>query len=803
MLKNYIIIALRNIQRSKIYSFINIFGLSLGIACCLLLALYIKDEMSYDKHHKNLHDVYRVTTHFDMKDLGVTDLGSVSPPIAMGMKSDIPEVIASARLLNPPGVAMNLIQYGDNTFYEKEGFLADSTLFDVLTYEFIEGNPKKALVEANTVVITDNLAAKLFGEESSLDKMVLINEINFKITGVIRDNKKTHVHANFFTSMTSDGWAAYLRSDRAAGEWAGQNFVPTYVKLSPGYNINTVIEKTNTMLQKYGADDLKALGMKKTLGLEPVADIYLKSGVNKNPRITYLYVIATIALFILLIACINFMNLSTARATKRAGEIGVRKVMGALRSSLVAQVLGEAMFIVLFSVILSVILIQVALPYFNQLTGKSILLDENLIYICMALLVITIITGLVAGSYPAFYLSSFQPAEVLKGKFSLSNSSGWLRQSLVVFQFMIAITLVCGMITISRQLNFMQEQDLGFDAKAKIVLPLRTNSARKKYTMLQREILKNSNVRQVSGTTYLPGSPVFSDMMFYSQGGDMDHAISNRRNQVDMGYPELLDIKVLSGRTFTENRSQDSAKVILNRMSAERFGFTPEQAIGQQLAFDFQGKKYTFEVIGVTENYHQTSLKDEIYPTMLERIDNTSDLEFIIISVDSKDFTSTINAIQSIWKSLVIDVPFEYSFLDEEIQKQYAEDEKVSRVINSFTIIAMLISCLGLYGLSTYMAERRIKEIGIRKVLGASVNQIVGMMSTEFIKLILIAFILSVPLAWYAMNQWLENFAYRIPVSILVFVYAGLTALLIALLTVSFESLKAASTNPAKSLKTE
>jgi len=811
MLRNYITIALRNIMRSKVYSLINIFGLSLGVACCLLLALYIQDEMSYDKHHDDVDDLYRLVTHFEGSTFTFGDIGAVSPPIAMAILRDIPEVQSAARMLNPPGVVQNLIKYENNIFYETDGFMADSTLFNVLTYDFIAGNPDNALDEPNSVVITDKLAKKLFNTAAdALDKIISIargNEsANFKITGVYRTDKKSHIHPNFITSISStDGWSAYLRSDEANGEWAGQCFVPSYLKLVPGHNKEEVIKKINALVQKYGADDLKAMGMQKTQYLELVKDVYLKSAVGQSPRIIYTYVIASIAAFILLIACINFMNLSTARATKRANEIGVRKVMGAFRSSLIGQILGEAMVIVLFSIIISIVIIQLALPFFNELTGKTISFGtENMGYFASALAIITIITGLIAGSYPAFYLSSFQPAQVLKGKFTMSNSSGWLRQSLVVFQFMIAITLVCGMLVISKQLTYMQEQDLGFDSNAKIVLPLRSAAAKKSYQALRNEFQKNSAVKTASAANYMPGMQIFNDMSFYKDGGNMDNAVNIRRNTVDQGFMELMGMKLLAGRTFTDNREQDGGtKLILNRTAASSLGFTPEEAVGQHLAFDYNGKRYDFDVIGVMEDYHQESLKEKIIPVLFQMFEQKENPDYLIVIVKTQNFNQTVSEIEGTWKKVVDDTPFEYSFLDQNIQKQYDDDKKVSSIINSFSFIAMLISCLGLYGLSTYMAERRFKEIGVRKVMGASINQIVGLMSKEFIKLVTIAFIISVPVSLFSMNKWLEGFEYHTSVGVAIFIYAGLGALLIALITVSFESVKAASVNPVRSLRSE
>ncbi|MCU0367304.1 MAG: ABC transporter permease [Cyclobacteriaceae bacterium] len=808
MLQSYVKIALRNLARNKVYTFINIFGLALGVACCLLLSLYIQDEMSYDKHHKNLENIYRITTQFE-SEKGIDKQGSSSPPIAPSLMEELIEVESAARALNPPGLSHNLIKYEENSFYESNGLLTDSTLFDVLTYEFIAGNPGKALTQPNTVVISEKLAAKLFGNESALDKSIIINqggpEANFKITGVFKENTRSHLKANFFISWQSSGWAEYMRMDNTANEWAGQNFVPSYVKLTPGHNKQEVEKKMNDILVKHGGEGMKAMGMKKTLALEPVKDIYLKSDFGRSPRIRYIYVIASIAFFILLIACINFMNLSTAKATKRASEIGIRKVMGAYRSSLVSQILGEAMVIVILAILVSIAILQLSLPFFNEVTGKTISFGaENIEYFILALISITILTGLIAGSYPAFYLSSFQPAQVLKGKFNLSGTSGWLRQGLVIFQFMIAITLVCGMIVISKQLKFMQEQDLGFNATAKIVLPLRTQNAQEQYLSLKKLLESNSAIERVSGTDYIPGTPIYSDMNYYSEGGNMEKAVMHRRNLVDAGYLELLGIKLIAGRYFSENpQAENKTNIIINRASATKLGFEPDQIIGQPLYFDWHGVKYTFQVIGVMEDYHQTSLKDAISPTIFEVATENRQFPYLIAGLHTTDFAETTKTISQIWKSLVTDTPFEYSFLDETIERQYNEDKKVSDIITSFTVIAMIICSMGLYGLSTYMAERRFKEIGVRKVMGASVSQIVRMMSQEFIRLVVIAFLISVPLAWYAMNEWLAGFAYHISLSIWIFIYAGFASLIIALLTVSFESFRAASINPVNSLRTE
>ena len=816
MFTNYLKLALRSLMRNKAYSFINIFGLALGITCCLLLSLYIRDEMSYDKHHKHANDLYRIITNFQSGSI-VDRVGSASPPIAMTIKDEVPEVEAAVRILNPPGVkeffttgekekTRSLMRYKDNLFYESDGFLADSTLFDVFTYELNEGYAKQALAQPNSVVLSEKLAHKLFGEETALDKMITISQggkqDEYRVTGIFKEKYNSHIKANFFTSITSSGSVQNVLNEN---EWAGQNFVPSYLKLVPGHNKAAVEKKMNDVLLRHGAAAMNAEGIHKTLSLEPVKDIYLKSDVGQKPRISYLYIVGAIALFILLIACINFMNLSTAKASRRATEIGIRKTLGALRSSLIRQILGEAMVTVVIAIIISLMLTRLALPFFNQLTNKNISINsENSVFLLFAGITLTIVSGLLAGSYPAFYLTSFQPVKVLKGKFKPGAASGRLRQTLVVFQFMIAIALVCSIFIISRQVNFMMSENPGFNANAKIVLPLRTDEAHKQYDILKAQIQQNSNVNAVSGCSFIPGTPIFRDMNFYADGENINNIVDIDRNVVDVGFLELLNIKLITGRSFTGSRNLDSnRKFILNRSAVSKLGSTPEKIVGQYLHFDWAGKKYDFQVIGVMEDFHQNSLHEEIAPTLFEMENNNKRYDYVVASIASANFEQAVKEMERTWKSLIHDTPFEYSFLDKTVQKQYDEDRKVSKIISCFGIIAMIICALGLYGLSSYMAERRFKEIGIRKVLGASVPQIVGMMSAEFVRLVLIAFVIAVPVAYYGMSKWLEGFAYKISIGWFVFVMAGLVALAIALITISFESIKSALANPIDSLRSE
>jgi len=443
---------------------------------------------------------------------------------------------------------------------------------------------------------------------------------------------------------------------------------------------------------------------------------------------------------------------------------------------------------------------------FNQVTGKDISLQtENAGYFVIALSLLALVTGLLAGAYPAFYISSFDPVQVLKGKFSLSSTSGWLRKCLVVFQFIIAITLVCGVIVINRQLAYMQEKDLGFDATAKIVVPLRTEDAGAHYATLRDELVRTASITAVSAADYVPGSPIYSDARLYMEGKTIEDAVTIAYNSVDVGYIEQLGIKIIAGRSFTDNRAMEGGrKLILNRTAAKSYDMDPHEIIGKRILYENNREgKMEFEVIGVMDDYHQVSPKEEIQATCFEMRKSVNDYGVMLVTVNTTDFKESVSTIEAIWKKNIDSTPFEYSFLNEDVQKQYEEDQKVSHIVTSFTIIAMLISCLGLYGLSTFMAERRFKEIGVRKVLGASAGQITALMSTEFIKLVLIAIVMAVPIAWYSANAWLMGFAYRISVEPSVFVYAASAAFIIALASVSFESIRAASSNPVKSLRSE
>lgn len=815
MLRNYFKIAVRNLLKHRTFSAINIIGLSVGIACCVLLALYIKDEFSYENKFSNTNRIYRIYTTFT-KDGVPERYPRTSPPIAIALPDLIPEVEIATRVINPPEVEQHLIKYGDELYYEKLGYLVDSTFFDVFDYAFKEGNRETAMDQPASVVLSSELSKRIFSDKSPLNEWLIINsgpsKDTFMVTGVLQPyTSKSHLDAGFYMSLRSEGWGDFINS---VDSWAWQNFVSGYVRLFPKASPQTVDEKFPQLIETYAGDVLRGAGMKKELNLQALSDIHLYSDFNDgfqletNGNIMYVYILGSIGIFILLIACINFMNLTTAKASQRAGEVGVRKSLGASRQNLIGQFLGESFTIVVVSMILSGIIIILTLPFFNQVTHKDLSLNGNTAaYVALSMLVISIVTGFVAGSYPAFFLSSFQPAKVLKDK-RLSGGTQWLRKSLVVFQFIVSISLISAILIIQKQLDFIQNKSLGFNPEQNIVIPMRTSEARSNYVELKNSIQQIAGVSQVSATTSLPSTPLLRDYGLYLQGSSPDTGILHRMIYTDENYFDLLKINLIAGRDFDNQRDKskeedENLNVIVNQASLKEYNIDLKDAVGTTLLSEYDGKVRYHKIIGVVEVFHQFSLHDKIVPIMFKIPESKKNFIFITMSVATADYKNIISQLESNWKAQVPSTPFENTFLSDNVNKQYEEDQRVASIMTSFTLIAIIISCMGLYGLSVYMAERRIKEIGIRKVLGASVTGIVSLLTTDFLKLILIAFVIAAPLCYYAMGQWLQSFAYQTTLGVFVFVLAGTVSIAIAWITVGFESFRAAVGNPVNSLKTE
>jgi len=811
MIKSYLKTAVRFLLKNKTFSFINITGLTMGTLCCLYILLYVQDQYSYDGHHAGLQDIYRITTT-----LGQTgdqhQMAAVSPPTAPAMKRDFPEVAQFARLYSSDmsGNGSNTLKYKDKLLNESGLVYVDSTFFDVLSYHFAYGkNSPDILAEPYSIVLAKSTAIKLFGSEDPVGKVITIDNTygkhDFKVNGVVDESLgKTHISANIFVTMRSGGFGRFLLN---VNQFAGNNFMYSYVKLRSGASAAALEKKLPAFLYRHGAQQLKALGMTKSLHLQPIASVHTTPGLDpemtKAVSPTLLFILAGIAVMIQLIACINFMNLSTARASKRAKEVGVRKVVGAGRTDLIKQFLGESFLLTFIGVLLAVPLLYLLAPYLNQITQTQVQLTFfNHFSIWLVLLGIVFITGALAGSYPAFYLSAFEAIKVLKGNFTSRASATGIRRSLVVFQFFLSIVLTTAIIIIYSQLNFIKNKDLGFDKNQKIVLGFYTGDTRQKMKIIQKDLQQLAEVKLVSRSDNYLSHHTGSDFPVKVAGGDPALSVDAENMAADDKFIKTSGIKIIAGRDFLRG---DTSKTLINETLCKQLGLTPEKAAGARLYSKyFNGTVHYFDIAGVMKDFNASSLHDNVGPFMIFYNDDpTAYFSYMTISVSSTDYKSLLRKVESIWKQDLPGVPFEYTFLDQQVQKQYEAEISLSNIINSFTLMAILISCLGLFGLAAFSAEQRRKEIGIRKVMGASVAGVVGLLSTEFVKLVGIAFVLATPLAWWAMHKWLESFAYKVPVSWWMFAVAGLLSTVIALLTVSFQAIKAAVANPVKSLRSE
>lgn len=818
MIKNYLKIAWRNLLKSKLFSSINVFGLSVGMTCCMLLLLYILSEVSFDKHQEHVNELYLVRSENVRFGGDKMDNPRAPSPYAQALKLEFPEVKEVSRMwLNfLEGKTLFKVQESGKTvksIFETKGYHVDSTFFNLFSYHFIEGDPRAALSDPHSIVLSEDVAFKLFGTVSALNKTVNIggtdgNAENFRVTGVYRDESaRSHIDARYFLPMMS-GWVGnYLRQPDQ--NFSNNNMFYTYIRVKPGTNPERFNQKLPAFVEKYAGKDTKAAGYKKHMTLLAVKDIHLFDKIAEiatpTTSTTYLYVLASIALFTLLIACINFMNLATARSAKRAAEVGIRKVMGAGKGGLIGQFLGESMVLTFLALIFAVVLVVLFLPIFNQLSDKNLLVSDLLKpEIIVAFILLALVTGLLSGSYPAFYLSVFNPLDVIKGKFVNSVSAVTLRRGLVVFQFVISIGLVVAAMVIQGQIRFMRDQPLGFTKDQQIAIPLRSEQARKSYSSLRKEILQNNQVTGASGTSYYPGIKNPSDMSVYRGDQSVNEAAVVKTNWVAPDFMKTMEFEMAAGRMLSAHFPGDTNyKMVVNEATIRKFGIPLEKAVGAKLYFDIDnGKNQGLEIVGVVKDFHFADLHQAIEPYALFP-HFANDFNYIITHVNSKDVGKVLPFLEEKWKSMVPDEPFSYSFLDEDFQRNYTADARTSRIVNSFTIISILISCLGLFGLAAFAAQQRIKEIGLRKVLGASIGSIVTLLSRDFVKLVAISIIVATPITWYLMDKWLQDFAYKIHIEWWMFALAGVLAVLIAILTVSTQAIRAALTNPVKSLKSE
>ncbi|PZX51326.1 ABC transporter permease [Algoriphagus chordae] len=804
MWRNIIKISLRNLKKHKSLTVINVLGMAVGLAACLLIGLFIFDELAYDQNIKDGDRIYRVA-------LETSESGwAGSPgPLAEGLKNDFAEVESSTRIMKFPELDQMLLKRESNgeitQFYETKGYYVDSTFLDVIDYELVSGVPSTALKAPNSVVLSASLAKKFFGEADPLNQPITIGlpfgDFDYTITGVFEDkNRQSHIDANFFLSMENNDIGNAVKRMTS---WAANNIFYTYVKLKPNTESTVFEAKLPGFFDKHGAADLKAMGVEKSLFLQPIKDIYLHSNVEyelgTTGNITTLYVFGSVAGFILLIACINFMNLATARSEKRSKEVGIRKLLGANKSGLVRQFLGESMLISLLGLIIAFLLASLLMPYFNQLTGKELDLYQDT-YPLIAIFLLAIAAGLLAGTYPAFFLSAFTPSSVLKGKFRGKLSGFSLRQVLVVFQFAISACLILMVFVIKNQLSFVQSQDLGFSKDQQLIIPLQSEEAAGKYEILKAGLLQNTNVNSVTIATTYPGIESIESMMYYADGQPKDRLVNITNAYVGDDYLETLGFTLLEGRSFTQDYTSEYPMMILNEAAVKALGYQVADVVGKKANFDWRGKLNSLEIVGVVKDFNFQSLHKEIQPYAFIKGNNGG---YLIANFSGTNTNDVLANAESVWQKSDLSEPFVYSFLDQDFQRNYEKEERIGNIIIAFAMLAIFIACLGLYGLTAFMTEQRTKEIGIRKTMGASNWRIVTLLSRDFGKTVLLAILLSVPLSLYLSNAWLENFAFKIELKWWYFVLTGLVALMIAMITVSFQSIRTALMNPVESLKSE
>jgi putative ABC transport system permease protein len=807
MIRNYIKTAFRSLFKNKGFTAINVLGLALGLATCLLIVFYVFDELSYDKYNKNLYRIYRVNT--DVKFGGNEKSYAVAPaPTAGALLNDFPEIEQAVRLRNKGG---NKVKKGNQNIEEDMMVYADPSIFSVFTLPMLSGDPATALKQPHSVVITEDKALKYFNRTNVVGQILTFNDTaQYKITGVIKNiPKQSHFNFDFFIAMNG-------LAESTEDMWFNNNF-NTYLLLRPGTNEAKLNAKLNEFMRKHAGPQLQSIlhlnfdafeqsGNYYRINLTPLKDIHLKSNreaeLSASGNIQYIYIFFAIAVFILLIACVNFMNLSTARSSNRAREVGVRKVLGSPRKYLIAQFLTESIIVTLAGAVIAVFAAYAVLPLFNQLSGKELVVTGHLLlYVLPALLVLVIIIGCLAGSYPALFLSGFQPIDVLKGKLATGFKGGRLRSFLVVFQFAISIFLIIGTLVIYNQLKYIQNKDLGYNRDHVLIVENVWSLGNEAKTFKQ-QIKQLAGVQNATLTGALPTENYGnSNSLFKTPVADQKNAILPQLWTVDNDYIPTLGIKMVLGRNFSADMLTDSSAVIINETAAKMLAFS--NPIDQKLykPMDRQLKNLKqLHIIGVMKDFNFKSLRDNITPMVFQLNEDRGALS---IRLNSSNIPALLAQVKSKWSALSPNQQFSYSFMDDDFDSIYRSEQRIWKIFIIFTSLAIIIACLGLFGLAAYATEQRTKEIGIRKVLGAGVSTIVGMLSKDFVKLVCIAILIASPLAWVAMHKWLQGFAYRQSISWWIIALAGLGAVLIAFITVSFQAIKAALTNPVKSLKSE
>jgi putative ABC transport system permease protein len=803
MIKNYLKTAFRVLKKHPGFTTINILGLSVGLATCLSIILYVVDELSYDRYNAKAERIYRVNldVKFGGKDVSYA---AAEAPMAAALKKEFPEVESAVRLARsidwrPEGF---YVKKGNETIQENNIVFADPSLFDIFTLTMVDGNPSTALAAPNSVVLTETTAQKYFGRTDVVGQTLTFNDsIVNRITGVIKDiPKQSHFEFGIFVSMSS------LPESREES-WLGGGF-NTYVLLRPGADYKKLQTKISNLMRKHvgesfgGIEAFEKNGNRITADLSPLTSIHLLSNrqqeLSANGNTQYVYIFSGIALLILLIACVNFMNLSTARSASRALEVGVRKVLGSGRPSLITQFLTESVLVTFVSTVLALLLAYISLPLFNQLSGKELSFTvQTLAWLAPSSLVMIIIVGFITGSYPALVLSSFHPIAVLKGRLSKGMKGSGFRSFLVVFQFSISIFLIIGTLVIFNQLKYIHNKNLGYD-RSQVLIIKNTTPLGDKARLLKQDFLQINGVVDATLTNFLPTANKSNlTSLVPTPSFDQKTAVLTEFWPVDENYLGTLGIQLITGRNFSSRMATDSMALIINEAAVRLFGF--KDPLNKSL-YRFAGPMQQYHIIGVIRDFNFTSLRENVTPLALTYGGSQGALS---LRVNTANLPVLLSQLRKGWKKLAPDQQLDYSFMDTDFDATYRSEQRIGTIFFVFTALAIAIACLGIFGLAAYSAEQRSKEIGIRKVLGATVPSIVGMLSRDFIKLVFIAILIASPLAWVTMQKWLQEFAYRTPMQWWIVAIGGSTAVLIALLTVSFQAIKAAIANPVKSLKTE
>ena len=801
MLKNYLIFTLRNLLKHKTHAIINILGLAIGIACFLIIYLYITDELSYDRHHKNSKNIYRLVNVYDFD--GVGENSASSPfPVAFTLMNDYPDMVKNTVRLFNFQAPRSFVQYEENKFNEKHFFFADSTFFDIFDYKFVSGNPETALDEMNAVVITESTSKRYFGEKNPIGQNIKFEtNLILQVTGVIKDVPyQSHLTFDFIASISS------LRSvygGKLPQTWVW-NPCWTYLELNDKVNPVALESEFPDYIQKYFFDAEKD---NISLYLQPLTDIHLKSDldyeISPNNDMTSIYILSIIAIFLLVIAIINYMNLATATSSGRSKEIGIKKVNGAYQGQLVLQFIGESILLTYFALTIAVILIEILLPVFNEFTGKFILFSDlikwqNIIVV----LGLGAVIGTISGIYPAFFLASFQPLEVLKSSKTTGTKSGIARKVLVVLQFTISISLIIGTIVIRDQLNYMQNADLGFDKENIVILPINRTPISNTYQTFKDELLQSPDILSVSAMDDIFGM-AHNTHEFRPEGFPEDKWQFYPAMVIQYDFIETFGMEMVAGRDYNEANKTDPVNgIIINEAMVKHMGWKdPQEALGKKFR-SLQGEE---RIIGVFKDFHQKSLHESTAPFVLNMKETPGAvrwfLKYMTIKIKDGNEKKALSYIENLWNKTAPDRPFEYTFLDKELSEMYKDEKNLSQLSFIFTIIIIFIAVMGLLGLSSFMAEQRTKEIGIRKVLGASTISIIKSLTSEFFKLVILSSVFAWLLTWWVMSYWLDHFSYQTNLNWIIFVLSAIFALVVAILISSFRAWIASQKNPVITLK--